>query len=604
MVRTNLSCRLRCDHRDCARVESPEVVKAAPRAIAEAVRGGAGRLHLVGGEPLLRRDLERLVAFARHSAGTSELNIEVETHAIGLRPDRARALRDAGVDALRVEVPALGPAFDTLVAQPGAAEAQLAGLRAAQSAGLAWELILPVLATNLETLHEVPAALGTLGVSPRSVLIRVPLQSVVSPDSEAPTAAYGPQIGAAIACVERCDRGARELELRPRLDPGTLLPPCWFSRPAQVGHLYTLTPGGRDRPGWRRVEACAGCKVSDRCVGMPESTLALEPALAPRPITADRVRRRLSLMQGVDEQIARELVSLDLGRDATGETWRVHTVRVNFLCNQACDFCFVSTHLPFPEVQAVREAIATCGREGAWLALSGGEPTLNPRLADYARFAKAQGVAGIELQTNAIRLADDALCGTLLDAGVDVVFVSLHGSRAEVCDRVTNAPGTWAKTIAGLDNLHRRGARVRTNFVICSLNADDFVDVVELVATRWPGFDLTFSFVAPSTDLVPRTKALIPRYSDMAEPMRLGFARARELELEVTGFESMCAIPHCLKPDGLESYAGLSPVEAGLERGEFLKPPICADCSQRDQCWGIRRGYVDLHGDAELRPFS
>ena len=137
---------------------------------------------------------------------------------------------------------------------------------------------------------------------------------------------------------------------------------------------------------------------------------------------------------------------------------------------------------------------------------------------------------------------------------------------------------------------------------MCRANATDFRATVELVATRWPKLPLTFSFVAPSTDLVPRTPELIPRYSEILEPLVSGLRRARELGVPVTGFESMCSIPLCLKPDGLDGYERLT--EIGEPSGEFDKPPVCGGCRQRTRCWGLRRGYLSLYGSAELRPFS
>ena len=100
--------------------------------------------------------------------------------------------------------------------------------------------------------------------------------------------------------------------------------------------------------------------------------------------------------------------------------------------------------------------------------------------------------------------------------------------------------------------------------------------------------------------------AFLSRYSDMAGPMLAGFARARELGLTITGFESMCAIPLCLKPDGLGDYVGLSQFDAPETDGgdEFHKPSACDGCAQRDRCWGVRRGYVELYGTDELNPFA
>src|SRR5207244_7666132 len=127
------------------------------------------------------------------------------------------------------------------------------------------------------------------------------------------------------------------------------------------------------------------------------------------PIREHRVRRRLTVLSTVEEQVARELVNRQIVRGGYGEVAE-YTVRVNFHCNQSCDFCFVSTHLPPAGDVAVRAAIEAAGREAAVLVLSGGEPTMNPRLLDYVRLAKAAGVRAIELQTNATRL-DAPLAG-------------------------------------------------------------------------------------------------------------------------------------------------------------------------------------------------
>ncbi len=193
-----------------------------------------------------------------------------------------------------------------------------------------------------------------------------------------------------------------------------------------------------------------------------------------RPIIEDRVRRRLTVISSVEEQIRRELVTHEMLRQPDGSVIPGATVRVNFHCNQACHFCFVSTHLPPPDDADVREAIAAIARRGGVLALSGGEPTLNPRLTDYVRLGKREGARAIELQTNAIRLADGALAREVAEAGVSDALVSLHGSTAAISDSVTAAPGTFDKTVRGVDALVASGIRVRLNFVFCAANREDF----------------------------------------------------------------------------------------------------------------------------------
>ena len=47
-----------------------------------------------------------------------------------------------------------------------------------------------------------------------------------------------------------------------------------------------------------------------------------------------------------------------------------------------------------------------------------------------------------------------------------------------------------------------------------------------------------------------------------------------------------------------------APIPSELSQGELLKPEPCQSCALEPRCFGIRRGYVALHGAGELRPFT
>src|SRR5262249_40840382 len=110
------------------------------------------------------------------------------------------------------------------------------------------------------------------------------------------------------------------------------------------------------------------------------------------------------------------------------------------------------------------------------------------------------------------------------------------------------------------------------------------------------------SFVAPSSDVVPKEKALIPRYTDALPSLARALNEARELGVTVGGFESMCGIPLCLLPKELSEYFALSDIPEGYDQGQFVKTTACQECSLQHKCYGLRRGYLALHGDAELHP--
>jgi MoaA/NifB/PqqE/SkfB family radical SAM enzyme len=516
--------------------------------------------------------------------------VTLETNATLIDAPMARALKAAGLDKARVHVPIFGAALDEVTRDPGGFEAAMRGAQALRAAGVAIEASAPVVRSTLDTLPALPAQLAAAGFG--ALVLGVP---VASPDA---SELLGP--AQAAAAIARTEARAREAGLPLRIAPDASIPPCAFEQPIRVAHLFSLTPGGRDRPGYRRPDGCAACSVADRCPGFPVAMIERGQA-APRPLEGDRARRRLSVISTVEHQIERELQQDDVYRRPGEAAVPARIVRINFQCNQACRFCFVSTHLPKADDAAIERAIVEIAEQRGVLVLSGGEPTLNPRLVDWVRLGRARGAVGVDLQTNAMRLGDDGLAERLRDAGVDQVFISLHGSRAEISDAVTEAPGTFDKTVRGIDAALRAGLRTRLNFVFCQTNLADFPDYVSFVHARWPGATVVVSFVAGSTDVVPRTKDLIPRYADVLPPLSEGLRRARELGVPIDGFESMCGIPLCLVPSDLTSFFELAEVAPGFDRGEFVYVDACTDCRLRGKCYGLRRGYDELHGRSELR---
>jgi GTP 3',8-cyclase len=96
---------------------------------------GLRRVRLTGGEPLVRRDLDRLVAGIRAIAGIEEISLS--TNAVLLR-QHAAALRDAGVDRVNVSLDSLRPdRIDAIARRPGSATAIMDGLAAAEEVGFA-----------------------------------------------------------------------------------------------------------------------------------------------------------------------------------------------------------------------------------------------------------------------------------------------------------------------------------------------------------------------------------------------------------------------------------------------------------------------------------
>lgn len=583
-VVTNLRCNQNCTFCTSRRaVDDPAFVKtsAVEERIREAVASGAREVVLTGGEPTLRRDLVQLVARAKEGA-----RVALETNATLVDLARAKALKDAGLDRVLVHL-----ASDEVTRDPGGLEATLRGVDALVAAGLAVDAQAAIVRSSIDRLVDFVELLKAHGV--RTLYLVTPTSA---PD------------GRELVDWDTAGRVVREVEARARvaglpikIAPGSGPPPCVHGRDPRIAHVYSLTPGGRARADHVHLAACDPCLVRDRCAGISNELLRRFGPPTMTPVGTDRGRRRLSLISTVEEQIARELVTPNRYHDPLHGVLEEDVIRVVFQCNQACRFCFVSTHLPAAGVDAIEAAIHEAGTRGHRVTLSGGEPTLNPDLVRYVRLAKSVSRLPVQLQTNAIRLADSTLARELADAGLDEAFVSLHGATAAVSDAITGAPGTFDKTVRGLDRLASAGVTLLINFVICQANAHELSAWVELLADRWPRAFANVSFVAPSTDMVPREHALVPRYAEVLPELARAVVVAESRGVAIGGFESMCGIPLCLVPRSIDRYFDLSEVPPGFDAGEFVKTSACTACALSSRCYGVRRGYVELHGDGELR---
>jgi cyclic pyranopterin phosphate synthase len=97
---------------------------------------GVRKLRLTGGEPLVRRDLERLVAMLAGLPGVADLSLT--TNGSLLTPEKAHALKEAGLKRLTVSLDALDDATFARMNDVGARVGEvLAGIANAQAAGLA-----------------------------------------------------------------------------------------------------------------------------------------------------------------------------------------------------------------------------------------------------------------------------------------------------------------------------------------------------------------------------------------------------------------------------------------------------------------------------------
>lgn len=284
---------------------------------------------------------------------------------------------------------------------------------------------------------------------------------------------------------------------------------------------------------------------------------------------------------------------------------------MHFRCNLRCKHCMIEGTMDWLEPEPDRrfgEVLAHNAAHRKWrgLILTGSEITLREDLPQLARRARESGFEHVRIQTHGMRLAVPAYCRELVEAGVDEYFVSVTAADADTHDAITQVPGSFEKTLRGLENLEAcEGVTTLTNTVITRLSYRVLPAVVERLSHLRRLERMEFWNYLPMRE--SDDKDLIASHVDVAPLLREALAAARRLGRSVV----VKNFPQCL----------LGSLHETLDNGQpklFIDPAFWPEfmrngfhqCVHREycgagQCLGLNTAYVKKfgwHAD-ELVPF-
>jgi len=156
-------------------------------------------------------------------------------------------------------------------------------------------------------------------------------------------------------------------------------------------------------------------------------------------------------------------------------------------CNLECPICFTYNrpdrvwHMPLEEMRATVEWILESSGPVDLVNITGGEPTLHPRLLELLSCCRRPEIGRVTMNSNGLRLAEDIdLCRRLADLGV-VVILSFNTFDPGVSVRMHGRDVVEAK-LRALDNLGRAGARVALLQVLArGVNEDAIPGLLDLL---------------------------------------------------------------------------------------------------------------------------
>jgi molybdenum cofactor biosynthesis enzyme MoaA len=574
------------------------LVAALKRLEADRARG-AREVRISGGEPLIEPRLDDLIRGAA-ALGYEEIVLETNGTMAG-EPGRAAALSDAGLTrALWALHGRDGQAADGLFRVAGAHEAGLEGVAALSAAGVAIEARTPLARSVLSDLPHMPAWIRAQVPGVSRWRLR-PLTQNEHPDFDRDQLPALDVLGEA---VNRACREARLADLDVVVEDAAGLPLCLLRHNAHALSAWVPQFPADRSESHRAVEACATCAVADRCPGLPHAYDDRHGTFQARAFS--RVPAALEPETDREEPYVVYDNTIETGRELGPEARGPQvTIRVLMPCNQDCTFCFVDRTAPGLSDDQIRAAIdQAAARSASRISFSGGEPTLHRGLESFVARARDAGIEELELQTNALLLAEPGRAQGLADAGLNQAVVSLHAVDVERYQAITGF-GEPDTVLAGVRNLLDAGVQVQINVVHNRDNLDHLRDIVAVVAERTPEVQVLFSVTYIVTGVIRDWEAISVRYTDavphLVDAMRL--ARDRGLDYRMAG---RCGTPPCAWRDHLEDLHAFQMLDVEISEGgeagdghRFVA--ACDGCAARSHCYGVSEDYLRRFGEDEFK---
>jgi MoaA/NifB/PqqE/SkfB family radical SAM enzyme len=247
-----------------------------------------------------------------------------------------------------------------------------------------------------------------------------------------------------------------------------------------------------------------------------------------------------------------------------------------------------------------------------------GEPTLNKDLVALIYLAKKLSYKNIGLITNGRLLSDKGFCQKLLEAGLNEISVSFHGSESKIQEKMTRSKNSFNETLSGIKNLNyfKRvyGFNFYINFTVTKINLKDTGFFIRLVS----GFKIdgiVFNVVIPKGRALVNFGKVVPLYSSVSREFNSFLKLLKEAKFSVsisglplclmTGFEEFASNPEkiIIKNPSLNTKAD-NRIKSVSPWGRKIKSAKCNNCFFNESCTGIWASYVKKRGWGEIKPLT
>ena len=269
-------------------------------------------------------------------------------------------------------------------------------------------------------------------------------------------------------------------------------------------------------------------------------------------------------------------------------------IMVTGKCNSNCVMCPASEGVrragQTMSLTSLLQLAAHIPSDAEHLTITGGEPfMLGEEIFTFFEAVKNKFTrTGFLLLTNGRIFSVARYCNRLKETlpPDTLIGIPLHGCDAATHDAVTQAPGSFDETMAGLKNLLALGFRVELRVVVSRLSAPCLDRMADLILERLPGVCCVKLI---GLEMLGSAAANEPRvWLPYPEAFRL--AKPAIVKLVLGGVDvGLYNFPLCAVERGFWPICGKSITDYKVRYAEG-----CGRCGVKDACGGIFAGTIRL----------
>jgi len=184
-------------------------------------------------------------------------------------------------------------------------------------------------------------------------------------------------------------------------------------------------------------------------------------------------------------------------------------------CNQKCIICSNPENGREISFDEAKKAIDELKRSGnSDVVLTGGEPTLHPRLPELIAYAKKKKIFPLII-TNGQKISDMTYLKKLQKAGLEDLHLSIYSNVDSIQYKLSQKKDSLKNIKKALDNLSKTDIHVKINIVINKYNSDHLSKMVAWLVESYPNIKhFVFNNLDPFMNRVSENRDVVPRFND------------------------------------------------------------------------------------------